>query len=211
MKKFVLITGTFAVLALLGAGCAGKPAANSPQQPSSPAANSPQPAANSPQPAAPSAAQPSVNNGTTAELKEMPAVKSLPDPFDDTSWVTTETKTGVALKVPVTGSFVPTWTYALLKNDDPHLKGNCYVTEDTVYKRTEFTGYENGSVCQTTTELNPGPGVRTDYFVFHDGYANSKGVQVTETHLFTFTKTYPAGFDMDTYSATIERVINIID
>jgi hypothetical protein len=190
MKKFALITGTFAVLALLGAGCAGEPNKNSPEQP---AANTP------------------AENGATAELKEMPAVKSLPDPFDDSSWVTTYTKTSVALKAPVKGRYAPTWTYSVLKNDDPHLKGNCYVTDDTVYKRTEFTSYEKGSVCQTTTALNPGPGTRTDYFVFHNGYANSKGEQVTETHLFTFVKNYPADFDMDTYSSTIERVINIID
>jgi hypothetical protein len=195
MKKLPLIMGAVAVAALLGAGCAEQPAAQAPQ----PAATNTAPGQTAPK---------TVGAG---ELKDLPAVKSLPDPFDDSSWVTTTTKTGVALKAPVKGTFAPTWTYTLLKNDDPHLNGNCYVTEDTVYKRTEFTGYESGSACQTTTALNPGPGVRTDYFVFHNGYENSKGVQVTETHLFTFTKTYPAGFDMDTYGATIERVINIID
>ena len=210
MKKFALITGTFAVLALLGAGCAGEPATNSPQQPSSPAANSPQPVVNSPQSATPSATQPSVNNGTAAELKEMSAITPPSAPIDDSTWKATTTRAGVTLKLPIKGTFAPNWTYTLLDNNDPHLKGNCYVTDAAVYKdEASFTDFKNA--CQTTTELNPGPSERTDYFVFQTSHANSKGDEVTQTNLITLTKSYPAGFDMDAYSAVVEHIIKLID
>ena len=205
MRKLTLIMGTVAVLAMLGAGCADEPGAETP------AANTPANAPVNTPVNAPTAENSNANVPLNVVLKDLPAVKSFSDPYDDSSWVTTTTKTGVALKVPIKGAFAPTWTYALLDNNDPHLQGGCYVTADTVYKRTKFTGYADGTVCQTTTEINPGPGERTDYFVFHDGGMNSKGVQETRTHLFTFTKKYSAGFDMDTYGATIERVVNIID
>ena len=191
MKKLTLLMGTAVVLALLGAGCT--------EEPGTPAAN------------APAAQNANMNAPANVALKDLPAVKSLPDPYDDSAWVATTTKTGVTLKAPVKGSFAPTWTYTLLDNNDPHLQGGCYVTADTVYKRTKFTGYADGTACQTTTELNPGPGERTDYFVMQTSWTNSKGVPVPRTNLFTFTKKYPAGFDMDTYGATLERVIKIID
>ena len=194
MKKFALITGTFAVLALLGAGCAGEPATNS-QQPATPAA--------------PAAAQPSVNNGTVAELKAMPAITPSAEPIDDSVWKTTATRAGITVKMPVKGSFAPNWTYTLLDNNDPHLKGNCYVTDATVYNdETSFADLSNA--CQTTTELNPGPSERTDYFVFQTSYANSKGAQVTQINLITLTKSYSAGFDMNAYSAVVQQIFKII-
>jgi hypothetical protein len=143
-------------------------------------------------------------------LSDLPEFnRSLADVENEHTWSVATTKTGVTLTYPTKGKYAPTWTYALLANDDSHLQGMCYVTESIVYKQTENPGYENS--CQTTTALNAGPGTRTDYFVFQNGYIDNNDKMITQTHLFTFTKTYPEGFDMNTYSAVLNKVINIID
>lgn len=154
---------------------------------------------------------PEVQKNPVADLKELPAVDpTLAASIDDSAWIHAATRNGTAtVTSPTKGSYSPTWTYTLLANDDPHLKGNCYLTDATIYKRTNFSGVEN--VCQTTTSLTPGPGTRTDYYIFHDVFEGSSGKQVTRTHLLTFSKIYPAGFNMEEYSATIERIINILD
>jgi hypothetical protein len=191
MKKFALITGTFAVLALLGAGCAGEPTTNSPQQSSSPAAQTP------------------AKNSAIAGLKEMPAITPPAEAIDDSAWKTTATRAGVTVKMPIKGPFAPNWTYTLLDNNDPHLKGNCYVTDATVYKdEASFADFTDA--CQTTSELNPGPGERTDYFVFQTSYPTSKGAQATQTNLITLTKSYSTGFDMNAYSAVVQQIFKII-
>ncbi len=176
-------------MALLGAGCA-KPN----ESPNAKNENNQKPAENIP---------------AVSDMNELPAITPSATPIDDSAWKTTTTKTGVTLRAPIKGSYAPTWTYTLLANDDPHLKGDCYVTENTVYKRT--TGFSFETACQTTTALNAGPSERTDYFVFHSYYEDSAGKQVAKNNLFTFTKKYPANFDMNAYSAVLEHIINIID
>jgi hypothetical protein len=196
MKKFALLIGAVAAVALLGAGCAQEPTA--PEQGAAANAN-----ANANTPAF--GGDQTTSNNTNApltigELKEMPALAPLTTPIDDSTWITTTMRSGVVLKTPSKTALTPTsWTYTLLDSSDSHLKGDCYVTANTVYTKTSFSGFEN--VCQTTTELNAGPSERTDYFVFHTG---------KQTQLFTFIKKYPAGFDMNAYSATIEHIIGLI-
>jgi hypothetical protein len=196
MKKLALIIGTVAAVALLGAGCAQTPAA-----PEQGGATNTNVNANSP---ASGGDQTNSNNTnaplTLGELKDMPAIAPLATPIDDSAWITTTMKSGIVLKTPSKTTFTPTaWTYTLLDSNDPHLQGDCYATEATVYKKTSFSGFENA--CQTTTELNAGVGERTDYFVFHTG---------KQTQLFTFIKKYPVGFDMNAYGATVEHIIELI-
>jgi hypothetical protein len=200
MKKFALVIGTFGVIALLGAGCAPESAAPVSQ----PSAQNNQPVMNTPTVAVPIP--------YLSELKDFPAITTLATPIDENAWATTMTKTGVALRVPDKGATAPTsWTYAVIDNNDPHLKGDCYVTEDIVFKETSMDEVNLGNACQTATEFKDGPSTRTDYFVFHTGWTDSKGVPVTRTNLITFTKKYPAGFDMNAYSATVRHIIRIID
>jgi len=193
MKKTAIITGTLAAIVLLGAGCAPTPtpAPSNQEQTQTPTQNWPETAA-------------------PGELKDMPEITELKTPIKNDDWITTTTKNGITLKTPNKGATAPTaWTYTLLKNDDSHLNGDCYVTDTTVYKKTTGFGFENA--CQTTTEIKDGPGERTDYFVFHSGYVNGKNERIDQAHLFTFTKKYPANFDMNAYSATLLNIINIID
>jgi hypothetical protein len=205
MKKFALIIGTVATVALLGAGCAQEPAA--PEQGAATNAN-----ANANTPAFGDQTPATNTNAplTIGELKDMPALTALKTPIDDSTWAMMTTKTGVTLRTPGKGGGAPTaWTYSVIDNNDPHLQGDCYVTSDTVYKRTEVSGYENA--CQTATEFNAGPSERTDYFVFYTFTSDSKGNQIKRTNLLTFTKKYPTGFDMNAYSASVEHIIGIID
>jgi len=205
MKKFALLIGAVAAVALLGAGCAQEPAAPEQGAATNAYANANTPAFGDQTPATNTNAP-----LTIGELKEMPALAPLATPIDDSAWVTTTMRSGVVLKTPSKTALTPTsWTYSVIDNNDPHLQGNCYVTSDTVYKRTEVSGYENA--CQTATEFNAGPSERTDYFVFYTFSTDSKGNQVKRTNLLTFTKKYPAGFDMNAYSASVEHIIGIID
>jgi hypothetical protein len=184
MKKLLV---TLSVIALVGAGCAGQKAADKPQESGS---TNPQ-----------VAGQPVSDVPTTpGGQQESPAVNAPEKPIDDSAWVATTTRAGVTITAPVKGSYAPTWTVTILKKDDPHLQGNCYVTTSTVYKKTPVTGFENA--CQTSTAFSADAGVRTDYFV----------MQVdTQLVLITFTKTHAANFNHNDYSATLDHVISIID
>jgi len=195
MKKAAVMYGMLAAIVLLGAGCAPEP--SSTEKPVQEQTNS-------------SSKDTQTEAKEPNELKEMPEITALKTPIKNDDWNLTTTKNGITLKAPTKGATAPTtWTYTLLDNNDSHLKGDCYVTDATVYKKTSGFSFENA--CQTTTEIKSGPGERTDYFVFHSGYVNNKNTRVDETHLFTFTKKYPASFDMNTYSATLLNIINIID
>jgi len=194
MKKFALFIGAVAAVALLGAGCAQEPSAT----PINSVTNTP-----SSTPVTPPAV-------TTGSLKERPALTALAQPIDDSAWVTTAMRSGVALKTPSKTGLTPTsWTYSLLDSTDSHLKGNCYVTDATVYEETaSWSDFTNA--CQTTTELNAGPSERTDYFVFQTTSTDKKGKQTIQNQMFTFTKSYKAGFDMNAYGATVEHIIKSI-
>jgi hypothetical protein len=200
IKKSIASTlALFATVLFLGAGCA--PATSEETQVPEPSAQQEQSASSSSanQTEAP-AAETSSTVEATGSLKALPAVVPSPKLLeDDKAWQKTTTRSGVTLIYPIKGAYAPTWTYAILASDDAHLKGDCYVTEKTVYQRTDFPGHSG--VCQTTTEFGAGPGTRTDYFVFRTDKIN----------LFTFTKTYAAGFDMDGYGAVLEHVIGTIN
>ena len=102
---------------------------------------------------------------------------------------------------PDKGTYAVTWKDRLIANNDPHLQGDCYVTSGVVYQRTDF-GTWSGGVCQTTTDFRADHGVRTDYFVMRSEDA---------VHLFTFTKAYTKGFDMNLYGAILNHLILIMD
>ncbi len=143
-------------------------------------------------------------------LKDAPAIIPSSEPLeDDRNWSTATTRTGITLTFPAKGTNAPKWAYTLLDNSDPRLKGDCYVTDTTVYKRTDFSSFERA--CQTTTSFEAASGTRMDYFVFRTSYQDEEGNQITRTHLFTFTKTYPVGFNMNGYDLILEKIINIID
>jgi hypothetical protein len=199
MKKTFLLIAT---IALLGAGCSQESVPQNPQTEADIQAES----ASSTSSDTPSET-PEIVSG---DLKKMPAPDTSKAPqMDVSTWSTTELKIGVKLTAPTKGANAPTWTYSLLANDDSHLKGNCYVTEATVGQRTDVAGRADS--CLTTTALDAGPGTRTDYFVFRKETPDAAGKQVSRTHLFTFTKVYPAGFDMDAYAATLDQIIGLIE
>jgi len=200
MKKFALLIGTVAAVALLGAGCAQTQnqgtTTNTNANANTPASGD---QANSDGAHAPEA----------ANLKDLPAIAPPATPIDDSAWTATTTKAGITITTPTKGGTAPTtWAYSILDNNDPHLQGDCYVTADTVYKNTADNHYKYS--CQTTTELNAGPSERTDYFVFRVMSTDKKGKETTQTNLVTFTKKYPAGFDMNAYGATVEHIIELI-
>ncbi len=201
MKKFALLAGSCAVLALLGAGCTNDESAS----------ETPVPATN----ANTSAASETPTNANTppsvSELKPLPALKPLATPIVDTDWATMTTKTSLTLRTPTKGTTAPTtWSYALIDNHDPHLQDDCYIADGVVYKdTTSFSDFAHA--CQTATELAAGPGERTDYFVFQTEWSDGKGKPLTRTHLITMNKKYKAGFDMNAYSAVVQHIIQIID
>ena len=199
MKKFALLIGTVAAVALLGAGCA-----QNPSQGTTTDANANKPAFGEDQANPDGARAPEAAN-----LKDLPAIAPLATPIDDSAWIANATKAGITIKTPGKGAAAPTtWAYSVLDNNDPHLQGDCYVTSDTVYKNAASSSYKYA--CQTTTELNNGPSERTDHFVFRTSWTDKKGKEVTQTNLVTFTKKYPAGFDMNAYSASVEHMIKLI-
>ena len=210
MKKFALLIGTVAAVALLGAGCAQEPAA--PEQGAATNTNINANAnanANTPAFGGDQANNDGAHAPEAASLKDLPAIAPLATPIDDSAWVATTTKAGITIKTPGKGGGAPTaWTYSILDNNDPHLQGDCYVTADTVYKNATNSSYKYA--CQTTTELNAGPSERTDYFVFRTSSTDKKGKETTRTSLVTFTKKYPAGFDMNAYSASVEHMIGLV-
>jgi hypothetical protein len=201
IKKSIASTlALFATVLFLGAGCAPVASEETPT-PESAVQQEQSASSSSANQTEATTAETSSTVEATGSLKALPAIVPSPKLVeDDKTWQKTTTKSGVTLTYPTKGAYAPTWTYAILASDDAHLKGDCYVTEKTVYQRTDFPGI-TGS-CQTTTEFGSGPGTRTDYYVFHYG---------DKTHLFTFTKVYAAGFDMDGYGAVLEHVIGIID
>ncbi len=133
-------------------------------------------------------------------LEPLPEVKPPKNPIDVAAWSKMETRAGVTIVFPTTGGFSPFWSYQSVSSDDPHLRGNCYVTADTVYEKTSFTGFTDA--CQTTTAFGQGPGTRVDYFTFKTG---------NRINMVTFTRNYPAGYDMDEYGAVLDRIIREID
>ena len=167
------------ILMLVGAGCA--PAGNAPKAPEQQ-----------------SGAQSSAKHASGAGLQPLPEAKAPKTPIDDSAWAKLATKAGITVSYPTKGGFSPQWNYQPLAADDSHLKGTCYVTADTSYERTSVPGYDDA--CQTATTVDgSAAGTRIDYFVFRkDGRVN----------LFTFTKDHPAGFDMDEYAATLDRIIS---
>lgn len=180
MKKILLGIG---MIILLGAGCAGTPpvSENSNGNENAPSANN--------------------SNAPSGEvsLQPLPEVVAPKNPIDESLWSKAVTKSGVTIAYPTKGGFAPTWTYQSLAKDDEHLKGNCYVTPDTVYSKTDFPGFTDA--CQTATAMKAGPATRTDYFVWKKGNL---------MNLLTVTKNYPANFDMDEYGATVDRLIKAI-
>ena len=185
-KKLALLT-VAATLVILGAGCTSSPAAPTAVNPS------PTSAASSTSPVV-------AKNLKLADLKDLPATTPVDKSVvDESTWDKFTTKSGVTIIYPTKGTYAPHWSYSILKSDDPHLQGSCYVSENAAYKRDKVDGYVDA--CQTTDAFGPGPGTRTDYFVFRNDKIN----------LITFTKDYPAGFDMNAYGATLERIIGIID
>ena len=204
MKKFALLIGTVAAVALLGAGCSQESA--SPDQGGATNVNT---NANTPAFGGDQENTDGAHAPEAADLKDLPAITPLAMPIDDSTWKKTMTKAGVTITTPVKGVGAPTtWTYSILDNNDPHLQGDCYVTADTVYKNTTDNHYKYA--CQTTTELNAGPSERTDYFVFRVMSTDKKGKETTQTNLVTFTKKYPANFDMNAYSASVEHMIGLV-
>jgi hypothetical protein len=204
MKKFSLLIGTIAAVALLGAGCAQEPAASEQGAATNTNANANTPAFGGDQTNSDGSHAPEA-----AGLKDFPAITPLATPIDDSTWKTTMTKAGITITTQGKGGGAPTtWAYSILDNNDPHLQGDCYVTADTVYKNTTDNHYKYS--CQTTTELNAGPSERTDYFVFRVMSTDKKGKETTQTNLVTFTKKYPANFDMNAYSASLEHIIGLI-
>jgi len=208
MKKFALLIGTVAAVALLGAGCAQEPTA--PDQGAATNANTNTNAnANTSAFGGDQANTDGAHAPEAANLKDLPAITPLATPIDDSTWKKTATKAGITIATPGKGGGAPTaWTYSILDNNDTHLQGDCYVTADTVYKNTTDNHYKYS--CQTTTELNAGPSERTDYFVFRTSSTDKNGKDTTRTSLVTFTKKYPAGFDMNAYSASVEHMIGLV-
>lgn len=144
------------------------------------------------------------------ELEDLPAFTPPTQPLeDDRAWKMLTTKTGVTLTYPATGPNAMKISYARLAENDPHLQEGCYVTRTTKYKNPHIPGYTQS--CQTTTAFNTASGVRTDYFVFQTSYQENDDKLVTINHLFTFTKAYSKGFDMNLYGAILNKVIAIID
>ncbi len=170
------------ILMLLGAGCA--PAENAPKAPEQPDTN----------------AQSSVKPAVNAGMQPLPETKAPNKPIDDSAWEKFTTKAGIVISYPTKGGFSPMWTYKPLAGDDPGLDGTCYVTPETAYKQASVAGYDDA--CHTATAIDgSAAGKRTDYFTFRkDGRVN----------LVTFTKEYAAGFDMDGYAATLDRMISDI-
>jgi hypothetical protein len=134
-------------------------------------------------------------------LQPLPEVKAPKTPIDDSGWERYATKAGIVVNYPTKGGYSPTWSYRMLMTDDPQLKGVCYEAADAVYERTLIPSHDDA--CQTTTSFDGSQaGTRTDYFAFRkDGRVN----------LLTFIKEYPAGFDMDEYSATLDHIIGRIE
>jgi hypothetical protein len=132
-------------------------------------------------------------------LQPLPEVKPPKKPIDESSWSKTETKAGITVTFPTKGGFAPFWSYQALSDEDPHLRGNCYVTADTVYEKTSFALFTDP--CQTTTSFGGEAGTRTDYFTFKTG---------SRINMITFTRNYSAGFDMDEYGAVLDRIINLV-
>ena len=155
MKKFALLIGAVAAVALLGAGCAQTPAAPDQGGATNVNANTNTQAFGGDQ-----ANTDGAHAQEAANLKDLPAIAPLATPIDDSTWKKTATKAGITITTPGKGGGAPTaWTYSILDNNDPHLQGDCYVTADTVYKNTTDNHYKYS--CQTTTELNAGPSERT--------------------------------------------------
>lgn len=143
----------------------------------------------------------SPTTSTSALLKPLPSIASSTQ-IDDKDWINKSTPyPAVTLTFPVKGPYAIVWKHRILSAKDSHLRGDCYVTNETIYQKTNFEGFAVGT-CQTTTDYSADHGIRTDYFVLR----GEDGI-----HLFTFTKSYRQNFDMNTYAATLDHVLNIID
>ena len=195
LKRLLIIFSV--VFVFTGAGCSVRPKSITVPQP---------PAVQSPTTSNTTAASSTVTTKKVADLKELPAVVPNSElTKDDQAWTRTVTRSGVTITAPTKGRYAPTWTYTIVDKNDPNLQGKCYVTDATVYKKTDFENWIN--VCQTTTEFGSGPGTRVDYFIFSSFAIDNKN----KVNLFTFTKTYPAGFDMNGYGVVLNNIIGIID
>lgn len=188
---------TLSVLLTLGAGCAPAPAANT-------AANTPPASAGNQAASAPANTPSSTPPGTSAPANASAGLTALPyaaptQPIeDDSNWSVVTTHGGLTLTYPEKGPDAPMWTVAILQKDDAHVQNGCYVTDATMYKKTDgFDTFTNGG-CLTTTSFSAETGTRTDYFV-------------TGTTLLTFTKAYSTGFDQNMYTAILLHIIGIID
>jgi len=169
------------IIVLLGAGCA----------PSGKPANAPKQ----------EPGQQSSSAATGGARQPLPEIKAPKTPIDVSGWQKFVTKAGIVVNYPTGGGYSPTWTYQVLAAGDSRLQGACYVASGVAYERTPVPGYDDA--CQTATTIDgSAAGARTDYFAFRkDGRIN----------LITFTKKYPAGFDMDEYAATLDRIIKNLD
>lgn len=206
MKKLLYAAG---VIVLLGAGCAApessvppenKPAANEPAAWGNVNANVPAVAEEEVKGEEVSETEPSVAPAELV-LEQLPEPGVSQDKIDDKSWKKFVTRNGITFIYPDQPTFSPSaWSQRIIQANDPHLRGNCYVTVDTKYQKTEGLNMEGA--CLTTTGFSAGPSTRTDYFVFNRG---------GQLNLFTMSKTYRAGFDVETYGATVEHIVRIID
>lgn len=208
MKKLLLILG---LVATVGFGCTPKeepetPVAEVPSgtvtptpapTPTPTPAPTPEPEPNA-EPEPVGEPEPEVAPPTQSGLAALPAFTAPTTPFDTSTWETVTTRAGITLSYPIKGSYAPTWAYERVRSDDPRLKGTCLVTPDAKYERTNFSPE---TACQTTTAFAEGAGTRVDYFVIKNG---------ENFELITFTKTHPAGFNMNDYSATLDHVMRNI-
>lgn len=196
MKKLLFVLSLFLVA---GFGCAPKePVAvdsGTDDVPSHETADSipnvPEPSEESP--------KPSDGATTPSGSMEMPVITAPSVPIDVSAWSSFTTKTGVSMKYPTKGSYAPTWEYVILKADDAHLKGDCYMADGVMYAM-EFSG-DILARCQTATAFNAGPGTRVDYVTVKQG---------STIGMFVFTKVYPENFSMNDYSLAMQEIIQTI-
>jgi len=195
MKKLIFSIG---LITLVGAGCANQPTnTNTAPQPSpSASSNAPAPSPsgnmNNPSPT------PTPSTPSETDLETLPAFTQPSEPIDDSAWESKTLKSGVSIKYPTKGVYAPNWSQSILAKDDASLRGNCYVALGTKFNKQDF----GGDTCQTTTAFDVASGTRTDYFVI-----KKSGV----INLFTITRNYGVGFDMNGYSATVDHILRGIE
>ena len=203
MKKLL---ATLCLLGLVGAGCTSskEPVTNNPENTDSTSTNQETQTPTTPNPTptpspAPAPAEEQEEVSESNGLQSFPTATPPATPINDSTWTQTVTRTGVTITAPTTGTYAPTWTYTVLPANDVKIVDKCYVTSDVVYKQSNSPteGY-----CHTATAFDENAGTRTDYFL---------AVGTTRTDLWTFTKTYPAGFNHNDYNATLNHIIGILD